>query len=341
MEEPISSVIILLAGLGTINGFVFGVYLFFTKVGRKNANILLGIFLILLSVRFFRSIHFHLYGPERTLFLIGHIAFLIAIPFIYLYFRASLRDNFQLRTWDILLLSPLIVLFSGSFIHMNIVAFSFLIVFTLLSNYELVQFSRKKQQTKTSLRSFHFHWYRNLLIILYLNGIGYLFNLLFNFLPYIIGAISYSFVFYLMIFYWNRHQQRTKQRKIVEKYTSSGLSETEAERCKEELFQKLEEEKLYTDSALNLKKLAELLSIPYYQLSQIINQKLGKNFADFINEYRIAEAKNLLADPEYSKESVENIGYESGFNNPSSFYAAFKKFNQTTPSKYRKEIFAS
>jgi AraC-like DNA-binding protein len=142
-----------------------------------------------------------------------------------------------------------------------------------------------------------------------------------------------------MLFYWNRYQQYYKQRKILKKYTSSGLTEEEAEKYKTLLFEKISDEKLYTDPKLTLKKLAELLSIPYYQLSQIINQKMGKNFTDFINEYRIDEAKRLLANPACKDEKIEGIAYDSGFNTPSSFYAAFKKFTQSTPTQYKETIF--
>jgi len=141
-----------------------------------------------------------------------------------------------------------------------------------------------------------------------------------------------------MLFYWNRYQQYYKQRKILKKYTSSGLAEDEAEKYKTLLFEKISNEKLYTDPTLTLKKLAELLSIPYYQLSQIINQKMEKNFTDFINEYRIEEAKSLLANPAYRDEKIESIAYDSGFNTPSSFYAAFNKFIGSTPTQYRKMV---
>ncbi|MCB2196245.1 MAG: helix-turn-helix domain-containing protein [Bacteroidetes bacterium] len=156
-------------------------------------------------------------------------------------------------------------------------------------------------------------------------------------MPYILGAISYSIIFYIMMFYWNRYQQTQKQRKILRKYNGSGLSIEEAKTYIDQLFEKITKDDLYKDPFLDLKKLAELLSIPYYQLSQIINQHLGKNFTEFINEYRVNEAKRLLKNPANINETIENIAYDSGFNNPSSFYAAFKKIAQTTPTKYKKE----
>ncbi|MCF8304410.1 MAG: helix-turn-helix domain-containing protein [Bacteroidales bacterium] len=329
--------IYLIAGLGTVNGLVFGIYLLFTKIGRRQANVFLGIFLILISVRFFRSIHFYYFGLDRPLFLIGHAAFLLAIPFIYLYYKSSFKEGFSPGLADLIHLLPLGVMFIHSFNLKNIVAFSILLIYAFLSHHKLLQFAARTRSSKIPLKSHNYNWYRNLLYILYINATLYITNLVFHFIPYILGAVSYSLVFYLMLFYWSRYQQYHKQRKILQNYQASGLTNDEAELYKESLFEKIGQDKLYTDPSLTLKKLAELLSIPYYQLSQIINQKLGKNFTEFINEYRIAEAKKLLSDPDYSNEKIESIAYESGFNTPSSFYVAFKKFTHSTPSQYRKQ----
>lgn len=334
-----SSLIYLFAGLGAVNGFIFGGYLLFSKIGNRRANVFLGIFLLLLSVRFFRSIHFQQFGPDRPLFLVAHLAFLLAIPFLYFYFRASLRGEFRFRYFDLLHLSPLLVILIESFNYKNIVSFVFLLFYAGLSHKELLRFSSKVKASSVSLQSHNYYWYRNLLIIIYVNVIIYITNLLFHFVPYVLGAVSYSVIFYLMLFYWNRYQQYHKQRKILRKYTHSGLDDDAAEGYKQLLFEKISGEKLYLDPDLNLKRLADLISIPYYQLSQIINQHLGKNFTEFINEYRVNEARKLLIDPNKFHEKVESIAYDSGFSNPSSFYSAFKKIANTTPTQYRKTFF--
>src|SRR6056297_1293782 len=332
-----NSFLYLLAGLGTINGFVFGLYLLFAKIGKRKANVFLGIFLILVSIRFLRSIHFFFAGPETIIFYIGHTAFLLAIPFLYFYFKASFSDDFSLNFKHVIHLFPLNALLIHSFNYKNLISFVFLLIYTLLSHRELINLSNQLKASHIKLRAHNYFWYRNLLYIIYINTLIYIFNLFFRFVPYIFGAVAYSFIFYLMLFYWNRYQQYYKQRKILKKYTSSVLTEDEAEKYKYLLFKKISNEKLYTDPTLTLKKLAELLSIPYYQLSQIINQKMEKNFTDFINEYRISEAKKLLSNTEYVDEKIESVAYDAGFNTPSAFYAAFKKFTNTTPSRYKKE----
>ncbi|TYA71770.1 helix-turn-helix domain-containing protein [Seonamhaeicola marinus] len=96
--------------------------------------------------------------------------------------------------------------------------------------------------------------------------------------------------------------------------------------------------KPYLDFDLTLQKLAELTDIPEKELSELINRYLGKHFFDFINEYRINDAKILLADATKNDLTVQEILYTVGFNSKSSFYTAFKKVTNLTPSEFRKSI---
>lgn len=98
----------------------------------------------------------------------------------------------------------------------------------------------------------------------------------------------------------------------------------------------MENEKPYLDPELNLQKFALHLNLPEKQISQLINQQIGKHFFDFVNEFRIRDAKNLLE--EKKDFTVLEILYEVGFNSKSSFYTAFKKETQQTPTAYRKQV---
>lgn len=97
----------------------------------------------------------------------------------------------------------------------------------------------------------------------------------------------------------------------------------------------MNKEKPYLDPELNLQKLAFNLNLPEKQISQLINQQIGKHFFDFINEFRIKDAKVLLREQE--ELTVLEILYKIGFNSKSSFYTAFKKETNQTPTAYRKQ----
>jgi len=71
-------------------------------------------------------------------------------------------------------------------------------------------------------------------------------------------------------------------------------------------------------------------------LSKLINNYSEYNFSDYINSLRVAQAKALLKDDDFDNYTIVAIGLECGFNSRSTFYTAFKKFTDLTPSEYRK-----
>ncbi len=119
------------------------------------------------------------------------------------------------------------------------------------------------------------------------------------------------------------------------RYANSTLSAEEAEVYLEKLLGRIENEKLYLDAELSLQKLSEQLNLPARHLSQVINERLDRNFFDFINEYRVKEAERLFHEREDSR--VFEVMYDVGFNSRSSFYSAFKKFTGVTPSQFKKK----
>lgn len=119
------------------------------------------------------------------------------------------------------------------------------------------------------------------------------------------------------------------------KYQKSTLTNARTERYVNSLIQCMKEDKPYLDGALTMQKLAGHLSIPPHHLSQVINQQLGQTFNDFINSYRVEEAKQRLLDPAFKHLSLLGIAVDVGFNSKSSFNSVFKKHTNMTPSEFR------
>ncbi|WP_271784307.1 helix-turn-helix domain-containing protein [Aquimarina algiphila] len=92
----------------------------------------------------------------------------------------------------------------------------------------------------------------------------------------------------------------------------------------------------YLNPTLTIQNLAEQIHIPSRELSVLINHHLNQHFFDFINEYRIHHAMNILKDPSKKQLTILEILYEVGFNSKSSFNTAFKKYANVTPTEYRK-----
>lgn len=120
---------------------------------------------------------------------------------------------------------------------------------------------------------------------------------------------------------------------VSEKYQRSALDEQQAAKIAEKIESAMQNDNLYLDSMLSLQKLAKNIATSPNYISQTLNESLKMNFFDYVNKYRVEHAKHLL---KQSNDTVLDIAMNSGFNAKSSFYTAFKKEVQQTPSQYRK-----
>jgi AraC-like DNA-binding protein len=105
-----------------------------------------------------------------------------------------------------------------------------------------------------------------------------------------------------------------------------------------DLLDYFENEKPYLNNILSLKELADELGIPVNQLSHIINERIGKNFFDFVNTYRVEEFKSRASHPDFQNYTLISIAYDSGFNSKATFNRVFKKYTGQTPSNYYHNI---
>ena len=121
------------------------------------------------------------------------------------------------------------------------------------------------------------------------------------------------------------------------RYASSALTAPERESHLAGLRTWMDTQKPYLDPDLTIEGLSGQLDVPVKVLSQVINESLGQNFFDFVNTYRVEEAKRLLNNPRDPKTTVLEVMYQAGFNSKSSFNTAFKKIALTTPSEYKKK----
>ncbi|UZR97717.1 helix-turn-helix domain-containing protein [Chondrinema litorale] len=109
----------------------------------------------------------------------------------------------------------------------------------------------------------------------------------------------------------------------------------------EELKRKLKNamlrEKVFLNPDLTLNDLASKLDIKSTELSNFINNNLGKNYNDFVNEYRVEEFKQLMTTPTTdAKATIIELAYDAGFNSKASFNRIFKQFTGMTPTQFKK-----
>ena len=117
-------------------------------------------------------------------------------------------------------------------------------------------------------------------------------------------------------------------------YASSTLKKVDSKALALKLQQLMEVEKLFTNENLSLSNLAEQMQLSGHQLSELINTYFEKSFSQFVREYRINAAKEMLIDE--PKASVLSIGLSVGFSSQSNFYTAFSDIVGMPPGSYRK-----
>ncbi len=114
--------------------------------------------------------------------------------------------------------------------------------------------------------------------------------------------------------------------------TSAAPDDGQARR----LLEYMDREKAYLSPELNLFDLARALGLPAYQLSALLNRKLGKTFFEFVNGYRVEEAQRRLLDPAGANLKILALALECGFNSKSSFNRIFKEMTGQTPSDFQR-----
>ncbi len=118
------------------------------------------------------------------------------------------------------------------------------------------------------------------------------------------------------------------------KYTKSGLSDEVSEELHRSLIALMAEEEPYKKSDLSINDLSSKLGVHPNYLSQVINQREGKNFYDFVNGYRIEEFKRLIQTNKNQQFTLLSLAFDCGFSSKSSFNRCFKKATGQTPSEF-------
>jgi AraC-like DNA-binding protein len=120
------------------------------------------------------------------------------------------------------------------------------------------------------------------------------------------------------------------------KYAKSGLSSEQMLEYKNRLEQIMQSQQVFLMPDLTLPKLAKAVNCSVNHLSQVINSGFGMSFFDYLNQYRIDHAREILTELNGRRGAVLNVAFTVGFNSNSAFYSAFKKCVGETPAQYRR-----
>ncbi len=332
------------SALGAFNGFIIaGYFLFFAKP-KHISNVFLGGFLLALSIRIGKSVFFY-FIPDLALFYLqlGLTGCFFIGPFLYFYLRSMhLPEERHYESWKYHLI--VLTVFAGVFGYLypfehevelwrNYVIegiYLLWLAYTLLAAYEMRATFRRVFLEREKWRSVDV-W----LVSIFTGNVAIWAAYYFvGYTSYILGALLFTFMLYLLLlllFFSKkknsilyRSNQRYKDKKI-DKKVASGLEEN--------LHMLMNDERLFENPNLKMADVAKELNVQVHTLSQLLNDNLGKSFNQYINEHRIAFAKELLNTSKHL--TLEAIGYECGFNSKSTFYSTFKKMTGMTPSKFQ------
>jgi len=221
------------------------------------------------------------------------------------------------------------------------------ILYWILSFVKLQKHLTDLRQISSSTENNDLIWLKYFLLILMLIILIW-FNLIFFNVE---GLVQFTPLIYLLSVFFLAYYS-LQQREIfdfsknelnelssIQIYKKESPKRVSGKRLKE-LDEKLriftESEKVYLENDLSLPKLAKKLEASYNETSFVINELYQDNFYNFINKYRIEEAKRLLLSDKYNQLNVLGIAFESGFNSKTTFNTTFKKYTGMSPTEFVK-----
>lgn len=144
---------------------------------------------------------------------------------------------------------------------------------------------------------------------------------------------------FIIGFNGNRQIQLHAEFRVEELISDSKeIKNYQNEILKNQLVQLFEEDKIYKYSDLRITSISETLKTNRTYISKLINEEFKMNFNEFVNEYRIIEAKKLLLDKNHNLFTIEHIAEKSGFGSVNSFTRVFKAVVGMPPSIFKEQI---
>ena len=291
-------------------------------------------------------------------------------PLCYFYFKSQIDKDFRFSKKDIWNFLPFIIHtvyhvgvfsmgqdfvktveknFHGPFYIPYIETYGeiFLDSFYLYKCFKLYNQYHKWTKTQFSdIESVSFKWFRNFLIVLVLTFVVYLLKMIIDSIynldfkqDWWDNLVEVALIYYVSITGYAQAQPTTglvfkEEEHKVENVQKEKFNESELENWKMKILKLMQDEKLYLQPELNLSDIANRLKTNISVLSGVVNNAFGKNFNDFVNEYRVKEFQERIQLPENRNITLLGIAFDCGFNSKATFNRSFKKFTGKSPKDF-------
>lgn len=358
--------------LGSIQGFMLAFVFLGSKKYTKKSNSFLAILLIVIStlslanglrdMGVWAAYPFLRYMPTHWLFLIPVT--------LYYFVQFLLFPKYKIKSWEYLLIIPTIIEVSfqiyATFINitqpeqwlefrtqyfridlwMEVLAIVFCFIFLVIIYKKLNNYEQSLLDNFAQIEEKSIAWLKKIILAVFViwalwavAHIGQLYTNVYKKAYLYPSWVGMALIIYYLAYatYLRRdifdpiiEEELPKEEKIEVQLSSK------ADQHYNRLIAFMELDKMYESPDLNMAKLAEKSGLSKGYLSQILNQKEGKHFFDFVNHYRVEAVKQKLMDPKYDHFSILGVGLDSGFKSKSTFNAVFKKMTGETPSAFKK-----
>ena len=347
---------------------LFSLFLLTQKKGKRLSNFILAVFLLskAFSIINYLIMHFQIKNPHIYFILLPFI-FLYG-PSLYFYVRSLAYRDFSFKRQHAFHLIPFLLIsiyfivvyhFQSTAIKIRIlnslieglpiqaifiIGLYHILIFCYLiaSFFILFDYRNKLRGIFSSMEKINLAWLKYVLFgfssIWIIDTTSFILDrLLVPTSALNASALVLIFVFANIIVYYGLKQPEIFNG-IEEKpkYFHSRLTESDKEQHLKRLRSYMLKEKPYLNPMLTLNGLSRKISISPRDLSQIINESIGVNFYDFVNSYRVGEAKKYLKDSSNQEKNILTILFDAGFNTKSVFNRVFKKHTGMTPSDFKK-----
>ncbi len=367
------SVIHFVVGAAFLQGFFMSLIYIFSKKYRSAANMFLGLFLLMIVIESLNSgiLPFDKIGSYVTREYFALPDVVLFIPLFFLKFVLEKLGSSHRYKWLIRVIFPLALLVSlitvlnvyfyilestsisqvfgpetVYWIHWGIKSFAFVVTVYcfFLSLSEILMYRKLVQNEFSDYGLLQINWLTNLIYVLLpailLWGIAIVYSVL---APYpedldmgIFGLVA-IFLYYLS---YQAYIRPNLFERLPESILKHNVDPND-DKCSLEQSAKIEilmaEHEYFLKQDLSLYSFAQDINMTPRRISTCINQNLGKNFNEWVNDFRVNRAKELLEEDRGNKLSIEGIGQESGFKSRSALYAAFRHKLGCSPGEFRKK----
>ncbi|MBL7472035.1 helix-turn-helix domain-containing protein [Robertkochia sediminum] len=333
--------------IAAFNFFLIGSLILLNKKVVTYSVKLLGVFLVAKGITLFTNLVYIMQWPvPRALVLILSSALFVYAPFLYFFARYLVHRTVVDLRKDWLHFIPF-----GAYLLFNLIQAvapfqSMVADYVITASYYLqavtyTLFAFRLMHNKGDNSKSHY-WLKNLLLSFLVVWFMFLFEVVFGLagnadmalLFKTLGVLSILILANLtLVIAIYSPELFFKGLRVIKKANVENAIVTEGNYNR--MLSLIAEKALYTDPQLKLADLANAMGLSERNTSLIIKTFHKGNFPDFLNSFRIEEAKRLFVEKQ-DELTISEVLYDVGFNSKSVFNTLFKKKVGMTPTQFKK-----